>query len=130
MSDILQRKLPTTEYLESDMALLKQWVKNKWAVFEAELLQAIEEWKSENWEKLNAKTMIDFYIDTMNNATKRVPWVIWEVVDHQARSNAADKLLKIMTWMLWTSKQTTINLQSNTLNMWQNIPDKSDHLIY
>ncbi len=100
-----------------------------WAVqFEMELIQKAREALMKNWD-LGTDTLIDFYVDTMNNAMMTNKF--WEKeADIKSRMWAADKLLKIMSWGLGNSKwQVTINVQNNNL-WWAKIPSKTENLIY
>lgn len=122
--------IPTIAFDKKQVLLLKEEIKSRGTVFEANLMKAIENVQLEDWSILDATWMIKFYVDTMQNAEKANPKT-WEmIVDHDIRMKAMDKLTKIMTGMTGNSKWVTVNIQNNTQNLWNNIPKPWEHLIH
>lgn len=128
---IMEIVKPETElaYNPDEIQQLKALMKNKAIVFESELLKALDNVEMSDWELLNAKSMIDFYLDIAKNAQKVNPKT-WEMInDEETRMKAMDKLLKIMTWgMWWTKWNIVINMQNN-IWLWVT-PKLWDRLLY
>ena len=115
-------------YKTTDIQQLKQGIKDRAVLFEVELIKWINDYVSEQWERFTTDSLVQFYISTMNTAmmTNKI-W--WEDIDTKARMAAADKLTKILSGWLWSSKWwITINVQNN--NLWNNLPNAWEALKY
>lgn len=122
--------IPTVAFDKKQVLLLKEEIKSRGTVFEANLMKAIEEVQLEDGSILDATWMIWFYVDIIQNATKANPKNWDMIVDYETRMKAMDKLTKIMTGMTGNSKWVTVNIQNNTQNLWNNIPEAGKHLIH
>lgn len=124
----MNTQLTKLEYNQNDLKELKAYMKGNAITFEAELIKEIWNFVDDEWNDLWVKTLVKFYADTMQNAMMtNKQW--WKDIDYKARTAAADKLLKIMSWWLGNTKwQITVNVQNNL--WWSNIPKATENLQY
>ena len=118
-----------TEYSDKDIKLLDNEMKNRTVVFKAKLMKAAEEIEMESWDILDAKWIVNFYYNIAITATKVNNKTGELIPDEIARMAAMDKIVKFMTD---NGKGNIVinNNISNTNNIWGNIPEKWEHLVY
>jgi len=123
--------IPTTLFDAREIKSLKEIISQKWVVFEANLIKAIESVTLSDWSILDPSWIIKRYADMIQNAEMPNPRTGEMIPDNKMRLAALDKLTKIMLWQSGSSKWTTINIQNNTNTLWnQSIPVPWAKLIF
>lgn len=110
--------------------LIKEAIKEKWILFEAELIKELCNYKDENWNKvINTKTIAKTFADAMTKSVRTdINWDVYE--DHDIRVKSAKELVKMMSWNIWRNGNVTVNVQNNTQNVWWKTIWKDDKLNY
>lgn len=110
--------------------LIKEAIKEKWILFEAELIKELCNYKDENWNNvINTKTIAKTFADAMTKSVRTdINWDVYE--DHDIRVKSAKELVKMMSWNIWRNGNVTVNVQNNTQNVWWKTIWKDDKLNY
>ena len=135
MTDTSEKELVTktsTNIIEDNknVWLIKEAIKEKWILFEAELIKELCNYKDENWNNvINTKTIAKTFADAMTKSVRTdINWDVYE--DHDIRVKSAKELVKIMSWNIWRNGNVTVNVQNNTQNVWWKTIWKDDKLNY
>ena len=123
------KNLPTTQFNKMEIQSLKEAIKDRWTVFEANLIKSIEGITLGDGSLLDQTWIIKRYADIVENAEKVNPKTGEMIPDHETRMKALDKLTKIMLWQSGNAKGVTVNINAPT-NIWNNIPKQWEHLIH
>jgi len=126
----MDENIPTKMFDAKEIQTLKEVIAQKWIVYEASMIQAIENTTLEDGQKFDPEWLIKMYVKIATSAMKVNPRT-WDMIpDEELRKKTLDTLSNIMLWKSWASKWLTVNIQNNSWLFNMKIPEPWEHLIH